>query len=236
MKGPICQVPVCKSEMMMKSKFMLPLVAMVLLSWALSGCGEKVDDSAPGPFVMDETEYDRWEIALVDMRIEKNEEFSIPERSPLPADRIPDFEGLEYYFPQPALRFRTPFIAEAGTDTVSLVKRKGQVVDYVRRGLVRFQHEGKTYSLVVFGPVDTTGGEYLWLPFMDTTTGKETYSGGRYLDIEVDAEGMVDLDFNFAYNPLCDYDPERFNCTLPPAENNLPFPVEAGEKTLYPEH
>ena len=209
------------------------LAALVLFS---IGCGEKVDNAAPGAFAMDEAEHDRWEIALVDMRIEKNEEFAIPEESPLPADRIPDFEGLEYYFPQPELRFKTPFIAEAGTDTVSLTKRQGQVLKYIRQGKISFSHGGKVHSLAVFGPVDTSHGNYHWLPFFDTTSGKETYPGGRYLDIEIDSEGMVDLDFNFAYNPLCDYNPERFNCTLPPMENTLSFPVDAGEKTLYPGH
>ena len=101
---------------------------------------------------------------------------------------------------------------------------------------MNFSHGGKAHSLDVFGPADTSGGDYLWLPFFDATSGKETYAGGRYLDITVDAEGMVDLDFNYAYNPLCDYNPDRYNCTLPPTDNTLPFAVEAGEKTLNPGH
>ena len=51
-----------------------------------------------------------------------------------------------------------------------------------------------------------------------------------------EVEGMVDLDFNYAYNPLCDYNPEKYNCTLPPATNRLGFPVEAGEKTFHADH
>lgn len=224
----------------MKFRFKLQGIAqvsvLVFLALLAVGCGDKVDSSAPGSFVMDETEHDRWEIALVDMRIEKNEEFSKPQHSPLPANRISGFEGLEYYFPRPDLRFKTPFMAEAGSDTVSLTKRGGQVVQYIRKGKVAFSYGGKKHSLVVFGPADTSGGDYLWLPFFDTTSGKETYPGGRYLDITVDAEGLVDLDFNFAYNPLCDYNPDRYNCTLPPMENTLSFAVEAGEKTLNPGH
>jgi len=42
---------------------------------------------------------------------------------------------------------------------------------------------------------------------------------------------MVDLDFNYAYNPLCDYNAEKYNCTLPPTESQLDFAVEAGEKS-----
>lgn len=220
----------------MKTRFLVPAFAAVLPLLLLAGCGDKIDNSAPGALVMDQAEHDRWEIDLVNMRIEKNAEFEVPGRTPLPADRLADFVGLEYYYPAPELRFRTPFLAEAGTDTVSLVKRQGQTVKYVRRGKVRFSHLGKTHTLAVFGPADTTGGDYLWLPFFDATSGHGTYAGGRYLDIQVDDQGLVDLDFNYAYNPLCDYNPDRFNCTLPPMDNTLPFPVEAGEKTLNPEH
>ena len=221
--------------------FTIGPVLLGLFIVIVAGCGEAIDEGngaaqAPGPLVMNEVEHDRWEIALVDMRIEKNEEFRQPQRTPLRQQDLAGFEGLEYYFPRPDLRFRTPFMAEAGKDTVRLTKRKGQQVAYLQRGKVRFQHQGQVHTLAVFGPADTSGGDYLWLPFFDATNGQGTYTGGRYLDVEVDAQGMVDLDFNFAYNPLCDYNPERYNCTLPPMSNTLPFAVEAGEKTLFPGH
>jgi uncharacterized protein (DUF1684 family) len=213
---------------------MLTGLVVGLLLVHIGGCGgqDKDNDKAPGAVVMDQAAYESWEISLVEMRIEKNEQFARPDATPLPADRITDFEGLNYYFPKSELRFRTPFVAESGADTVALTKRKGDVVKYIRRGKVSFNHDGRTHTLPVFGPADTAGGNYLWLPFTDGTTGKETYAGGRYLDIELDAEGMVDLDFNYAYNPLCDYNPEKYNCTLPPAESQLDFAVEAGEKSF----
>ena len=126
---------------------------------------------------MSPEEFEAWEIALVEMRIEKNEEFSEPETTPLPAEDLEGFEGLNYYFPEAELRFRTPFVAEAGTDTVSLTKRKGQTVPYIRRGKVAFTYEGQVHHLDVFGPADTAGGDYLWLPFFDATNGKDTYAG-----------------------------------------------------------
>ena len=210
------------------------LLILFLSSALLTGCGEKED--APGPVAMGPEEFEAWEIALVEMRIEKNEEFSHTERSPLAAADIEGFEGLNYYFPKAELRFRTPFVAEAGTDTVGLTKRKGQVVPYIRRGKLAFNHENKVHHLEVFGPADTRGGDFLWLPFFDSTSGKDTYGGGRYLDVKVDPDGMVDLDFNYAYNPLCDYNPDKFNCTLPPAANKLSFAVEAGEQSFHPGH
>ncbi len=213
----------------------LCLALVVTLAFS-GGCGGKDEPKAPGALVMNQTEYETWEISLVEMRIEKNEQFTLAETSPLPADKLADFVGLNYYFPQAELRFRTPFIAEAGADTVSLTKRKGNVVKYLRRGKVQFSHAGHEYSLAIFGPADTANGNYLWLPFTDATSGKGTYVGGRYLDITLDAEGMVDLDFNYAYNPLCDYNAEEYNCTLPPAESKLDFAVEAGEKSFGVSH
>lgn len=215
--------------------FAAALPALLLLALCPSvGCGSR--DVAPGPAAMDDKQHEDWEIALVSMRIDKNEEFTDPARSPLPADRLPGFEGLNYYFPKPELRFRTKLVPGGGSGTVTLTKRKGEQVPYVRKGAVAFTHEGKVHKLTVFGPADTAQGDYLWLPFYDATTGKETYGGGRYLDLKLDAEGMVEVDFNYAYNPLCDYNPDAYNCTLPPKENTLPFAVEAGEKLFAGPH
>ncbi len=197
---------------------------------ALYGCGEQ----APGPVIMDAAEQEAWEIRLVEMRIDKNESFMDPEQSPLLEQDQSGFEGLNYYYPASGLRFRVRFEETSDADTVTLVKRQGDSVKYRRRGHVTFNHEGDVYELQAFGPVDVASdGDFLWLPFYDETSGEETYGGGRYLDLEVDAEGLVELDFNFAYNPLCDYNPERYNCTQPPEENRLAFAVRAGEKLFH---
>jgi len=215
---------------MAKISIFTPLLLIISLA-LLTGCGSK--EEAPGPLEMSTEEFEAWEIALVEMRIERNEEFFQPETSPIKAGDLQGFEGLNYYFPQAELRFRTPFVAEAGSDTVSLTKRKGQTVPYLRRGQVAFTNQGQVYHLDVFGPADTADGDFLWLPFFDETNGQDTYAGGRYLDLKVDAEGLVDLDFNYAYNPLCDYNPDKYNCTLPPLGNKLDFAVEAGEKSFH---
>ncbi len=200
-----------------------------------NGCSRQVDP-APGPVVMNQQDREDWEIALVEARIKKNEEFKDSARSPLSDEAKSTFEYLNYFYPQAELKFQTPLLAAAGGDTVYLTKRKGQQVPYLKRGLVRFRYHDQDYQLTVFGPVDTSAGDYLWLPFYDQTSSEESYAGGRYLDIEVDEQGLVDLDFNFAYNPLCDYNPDRFNCTLPPQVNRLPFRVEAGEQKFGAGH
>jgi len=216
------------------SRFARRLCLLPLLM-VIAACGGG-DAEAPGTMVMDQHEYERWEITLVEMRIDRNEDFAVAMTSPLPEAAIAGFEGLNYYFPEPTLRFRVPFTAAAGTDTVGLTKRKGSTVPYIRRGTVTFRHDETNHTLTVFGPTAPADGEYLWLPFFDETSRTDTYPGGRYLDLVVDAEGFIDLDFNRAYNPLCDYNPERYNCTLPPVENSLPFAVTAGEKRFGEAH
>ncbi len=207
-------------------------LVLCLLAAVLAGCGGR----APGPVVMDEAEQEAWEIRLVEMRIDKNEAFMDPDRTALPAADLPAFEGLNYYYPVPELRFRVPFVAAALPETLTLVKRKGDEVPYLRKGTVSFHLDGRDRTLAVFGPLDpATHGEYFWLPFYDATSGEATYGGGRYLDLAIDDDGMVDLDFNFAYNPLCDYDVERYNCSLPPEDNRLDCAIPAGEK-LYRLH
>lgn len=73
--------------------------------------------------------------------------------------------------------------------------------------------------------------QYLLLAFTDSTSGAETYEVGRYIDLsipEINTAGFV-LDFNKAYNPYCAYISNRYNCPVPPKENNLPVAIRAGE-------
>ncbi|HEX2293734.1 MAG TPA: DUF1684 domain-containing protein, partial [Actinomycetota bacterium] len=79
-------------------------------------------------------------------------------------------------------------------------------------------------------------GGGLFLPFRDATSGRSTYGAGRYLydtikGADLGAEdGRLVLDFNFAYNPSCAYDP-RWACPLAPPSNRLDVAVEAGERS-----
>lgn len=219
---------------MHRKTMLAALLTFVLGLLALAGCGRERPE-AGGPIAMTEGEQEAWEIALVEARIQKNEQFLGDRESPLPASQHAGFEGLDYYYPNAGLRFMLTLQHAERPDTVQLAKAKGQQVPYVRRGTIEFRHEGRKHRLAVFGPADGSATpDYLWLPFYDRTNEDETYEGGRYLDLTLGPDGTVEVDFNRAYNPLCAYDHERFNCTLPPAENKLTFRVEAGEKRHVP--
>lgn len=79
---------------------------------------------------------------------------------------------------------------------------------------------------------------YLFIPFTDATSGRETYAVGRYYDLMADeiVEGKVMIDFNKVYNPYCAYVSGVYNCPIPPKENQLSIAIRAGEKAYGKEH
>jgi len=99
---------------------------------------------------------------------------------------------------------------------------------------VRFSLGGRDLRLTGFQDPDAEHGNELFVPFRDTTTGKESYGAGRYVEVEVeqaaDGKFFATLDFNLAYSPWCAYNP-AYSCTLPPIENTLEVGIEAGEQT-----
>lgn len=80
---------------------------------------------------------------------------------------------------------------------------------------------------------DPKHSDHLVLMFTDKTTGNETYDAGRYLDFvirDIKNDRLI-IDFNKAYNPYCAYVKNKYNCPVPPRENDLPVAIRAGEKT-----
>ena len=63
----------------------------------------------------------------------------------------------------------------------------------------------------------------------DRTNGDTTYGAGRYLYADLEADDRIVVDFNKAYTPPCAFTPFA-TCPLPPPENRLGIPIEAGEK------
>jgi hypothetical protein len=109
----------------------------------------------------------------------------------------------------------------------------GKLKPAERAGVFSFELGGAAVTLTAYrfaGSDDMS----LFVPFLDATTGTETYGAGRYLDLEPEDDGTYSIDFNMAYHPSCVYDP-RFSCPLTPAENRLPMRIEAGER-LAPGH
>jgi len=106
---------------------------------------------------------------------------------------------------------------------------------FIRYGIATFELDGRPTSLELYWVEGYGGG--IFLPFRDRTGGTETYGAGRYLFDSIKGadlgtiDGKLVVDFNFAYNPSCAYDP-RWVCPLAPAPNRLEVEIRAGER--YP--
>jgi len=161
-------------------------------------------------------------------------------QSPVPPRHRPGFAARHYPY-DPTLRFE-PTLAgdEAGSRSQRSLPTSSDPDDgsgprFRRIGWIAVQVQLGTRRLAVFWTEGYTGG--LFLPFRDATSGSETYGAGRYLldggkgaDLGGDAaQGMLIVDFNFAYHPSCAFDP-GWVCPLAPPENWLDIPIRAGER------
>jgi uncharacterized protein (DUF1684 family) len=140
-----------------------------------------------------------------------------------------------YYFP-PDREFAVPAVLKKfpKITKVTMLTSQNLVKTFYRCAAIRFKLEGKEQQLTAFkfSLAGDSESNILFIPFADATSGKETYEVGRFLEIPEPKESNFILDFNYCFNPLCNYSP-AYNCPIPPLENTLDVPVKAGEKT-YP--
>ena len=172
-----------------------------------------------------------YEDAVAQFRQDKDAFFKNVDQSPIPVAERDAFAGLPYYPVDPAYAFDDlPLAPYTGSEPSSfqIPTTDGQLRPAHRAGTFTFELGGEPRSLTayVLNEGDPTS---LFLPFLDATSGTETYGAGRYLDLEPEDDGTYSLDFNLAYHPSCVYDP-TYSCPLTPAENRLPVRVEAGER------
>jgi uncharacterized protein (DUF1684 family) len=135
------------------------------------------------------------------------------------------FSGIEHFPIDLGWRVTGRLEPEASDEPMEILDVTGIITRETSPGRVAFERDGQTWRLRA---LDGGDGK-LWLVFGDTTNGRETYGGGRFLYSEPLADdGTVVVDFNLAYNPPCVFSPYA-TCPLPPAENRLPLRIEAGE-------
>jgi uncharacterized protein len=176
--------------------------------------------------------------------------------SPLPADRRDAFRASHFGHDQ-RLRFEVevevpaapapataPATAPGGAGPIDfgtpasaadLPVSAGGTMNFTRIGHVEIPFPDGAQRLGVFWMAGYAGG--LFIPFRDTTNDHETYAAGRYLvdaaksaDLGGDpTRGTLILDFNFAYQPSCAFDP-KWACPLAPPENLVDVPIRAGER------
>lgn len=143
------------------------------------------------------------------------------------------FEHLLYFPPDRDLAVSAHLVPLAEPDKIEMLTSRDLKKTFYRYAKIQFQVDGLDQELTAFKyELTGEGSNALFIPFRDATTGRETYGAGRFLEIgEPKGESFV-LDFNRAFNPLCNYSP-AYNCAIPPRENHLKVAIRAGEMT-YP--
>lgn len=171
--------------------------------------------------------WDRW-------KAERNELFAAHPQSPIQAEDRRDFAGLPYFPYTPEARVLGDVEnAPAEHYDIQTSGEAGGSYGFTRFAIASFELGGEQLSLELYW-LDGYGGG-LFLPFRDRTSGTETYGAGRYLLDTVKGsdlgmkDGRLVLDFNFAYNPSCAYDP-KWVCPLAPLANRLQVSIRAGER------
>jgi uncharacterized protein len=144
---------------------------------------------------------------------------------------------VPYYDYDPSMRV-TAEVRPAPLERVVIPASADGSFGFTRFATAQFRLAGADQALGLYWLEGYGGG--LFLSFRDWTSGRETYGAGRYLldtakgaDLGME-DGRLVLDFNFAYNPSCSYDPQ-WVCPLAPPENRLSVPVRAGERYDKPE-
>jgi len=164
---------------------------------------------------------------------ELNESYLNSETTPLKEEELSDFKGLNFY------PYNEKFVVKA-----TLERLENQLVfkmptsgknqpDYKRYGILHFSINNQKLQLEVYQNIDLIKmkgyKKHLFLPFIDETSGNETYGAGRYLDIEIPDGNEILLDFNKAYHPYCAYT-IGYSCPITPDVNFLKTEILAGVK------
>ncbi|SNQ42948.1 DUF1684 domain-containing protein [Cellulophaga lytica] len=168
-----------------------------------------------------------------------NDEYKDAKTSPLPNKYRKDFEGLDFFEPDTNYVVKARLELALGATPFLMPTTTNQNQEYKLYGRLFFKLNGKDLQLEVYQNQQLIKQEkykdHLFLPFLDNTNGKETYGGGRYIELSEPDEDFIMVDFNRAYNPYCAYS-KKYSCPVVPLVNTLDTEVRAGVKAFNKEH
>ena len=163
---------------------------------------------------------------------ELNAEYLNPKESPLRGDNLKNFKKHPFFPINLKYRVTAKFVKTENPVPFELPTSSGKFKQYQEYGKATFELDGKSLTLALYQSLDLMKmkkyKDYLFLPFRDETNEKETYGGGKYMDLKIPAGNEIILDFNQSYQPYCAYNAFDYNCPIVPAENKLPIRIEAG--------
>ena len=170
-----------------------------------------------------------YEDEIAALRAEKDAFLRGSDESPVVPEQRGAFKPLLYYPVNAAYRVPASLKVIESTDVLEMPTSTGLRRKMRRIGTLAFSLTGQPLTLTAFVDAAERDMRRLFVPFGDLTNATETYTGGRYLDLDRTGTGIYDLDFNRAYFPFCYYNP-KYDCPLPPRENKLKVEIKAGER------
>ena len=162
----------------------------------------------------------------------RDELFRSHPQSPLPSEARASFAGLPYFDYDPSFCVLAD-VEDAEPERREIAASGDETIAFVRMGVSCSSSATPCSARALLA----RGLRRRALPPVRRRHARaRVYGAGRYLldtvkgaDLGAD-DGRLVLDFNFAYNPSCSYDP-RWVCPLAPPPNRLDIAVLAGERT-----
>ncbi|EKT4543693.1 hypothetical protein OC66_04010 [Flavobacterium psychrophilum] len=162
-----------------------------------------------------------------------NKEYADKKQSPLSDDDFQVFKSLDFYPINEKFIVQAKFVRTKNEKIFVMKTSTTRLPRYKKYGELSFVIDEKKFKLNVYQNIDLSKREgykdYLFLPFSDLTCGKESYLGGRYIDMRFPKSETVIINFNKAYNPYCAYN-HKYSCPIVPLENDLKIEILAGVK------
>ncbi len=135
------------------------------------------------------------------------------------------FRGIELFPYDPTLVVETVAVPPAPGETIAITNVTGFVETQPVAARLRFKLDSTPMEFLA------TAGAHgrLFVVFADATNGRESYGGGRFLDVPAPIDGKTAIDFNRATNPPCAFTAFA-TCPMPPEANRVSGAIPAGER------
>jgi len=167
---------------------------------------------------------------------ELNKEYANRKTTPLMAEDLATFKGLDFYPINKKFFVKAYFVRTPKEKPFKMKTSTNRTPVYIKYGEVHFEIDGQKCKLNVYQDIELIQNQKykndLFLPFFDETSGKESYIGGKYIDLKIPKGNTIAIDFNTSYNPYCAYS-YRYSCPKVPLENDLKVAIRAGVKKFH---
>lgn len=180
---------------------------------------------------------EKFDVAVVEkFQEDLNVEYADAKTSPLTAEDLAQFKSLNFYPINNKAFVVAKFIRTQDEKPFEMPTSSTRRPMYVKYGEARFELEGKEFKLNIYRNIELSKKEeykdHLFLPFSDLSSGKESYIGGKYIDLKIPNGDTIIIDFNLSYNPYCAYN-HKYSCPKVPLENDLAIEIKAGVKKFH---